>query len=175
MVQLVQRQTFPDELDSLSAGHPVKRQSKLCTLSPVVVEGTLRVGGRIHRAPTSYEAAHPMILPKKHPVSTLIIRYFHEILGHAGREHVLSCVRQHFWIIQARSLVRQVLRKCISCRRRNEAPLNQIMADLPKQRPTPYEPPFSYTGVDFFGPFSVKRGWWLSLGQGLRLSLHMFH
>ncbi|XP_044175961.1 uncharacterized protein LOC114968359 [Acropora millepora] len=138
VVQLVQRQTFPDELDSLSAGHPVKRQSELCTLSPVVVEGTLRVGGRIHRAPISYEAAHPMILPKKHPVSTLIIRYFHEILGHAGREHVLSCVRQHFWIIQARFLVRQVLRKCISCRRRNEAPLNQIMADLPKQRLTPY-------------------------------------
>ena len=138
MVQLVQRQTFSDELDSLSAGHPVK----------VVVESTLRVGGRIHHAPISYEPAHPMILSKKHPVSTLIIRYFHEILGHAGRDHLLSCVRQHFCIIQARSLVRQVVRKCISCRRRNEAPLNQIMADLPKQRLTPYEPPFSYTGVE---------------------------
>ena len=53
VVQLVQRQIFPEELDSLSAGHPVKRQSKLCTLSPVLVEGTLRVGGRIRLAPIS--------------------------------------------------------------------------------------------------------------------------
>lgn len=32
------------------------------------------------------------------------------------------------------------------------------MADLPKQGLTSYEPPFSYTGVDFFSPFYVKRG-----------------
>lgn len=45
VAQLVQRQTFPDELDPLSAGHPVKHQNELCTLSPVLVESTLRVEG----------------------------------------------------------------------------------------------------------------------------------
>ena len=143
IVQLVQRQTFAEEIDSLTEGRPVKCQSKLATLLPVLVEGTVRVGGRIRRAPITYEAAHPMILPKDHPVSILIVRYYHEILGHAGREHVLSFIRQHFWIIQARSLVRSV---------------KQLMADLPKERLTPYERPFTYTGVNFFGPFYVKRG-----------------
>lgn len=32
------------------------------------------------------------------------------------------------------------------------------MADLPKERITPDEPPFTNVGVDFFGPFEVKRG-----------------
>lgn len=36
--------------------------------------------------------------------------------------------------------------------------MKQLMGDLPKPRLTPHEPPFTYTGVDFFGPFHVKRG-----------------
>jgi len=34
----------------------------------------------------------------------------------------------------------------------------QIMADLPKERVSPDEPPFTNVGVDFFGPFNIKRG-----------------
>ena len=32
------------------------------------------------------------------------------------------------------------------------------MADLPPSRIVPWEPPFTYVGVDYFGPFCVKRG-----------------
>ena len=32
------------------------------------------------------------------------------------------------------------------------------MADLPSDRLTPDEPPFSYVGTDFFGPLCVKQG-----------------
>ena len=36
--------------------------------------------------------------------------------------------------------------------------MTQEIAELPKIRLTPYEPPFTYAGVVYFGPFYVKRG-----------------
>ena len=98
-----------------------------------------------------------MILPKSHHVSVLIVRYYHHVLGHAGREQVLSVNRQRLWILRGRLLVRQILSSCVSCCRRNAPPLQQVMADLPKGRLIPYQPPIRYTGLDFFGLFYVKR------------------
>ena len=48
--QSVQRQHFPEEIDSLSIGLQVKGHGKLAILSPVLIEGTIRVGGRIRHA-----------------------------------------------------------------------------------------------------------------------------
>ena len=48
------------------------------------------MGGRIRHAPITFEAAHPVLLPKEHPISSLIVRYYHELLGHTGREHDIS-------------------------------------------------------------------------------------
>ena len=45
----------------------------------------------------------------------------------------------------------------MSCHRRNAPTLQQVMADLPKERVVAYQPQFTYTGLDFFGPFYVKR------------------
>ena len=36
--------------------------------------------------------------------------------------------------------------------------MTQEMAELPKVRLTPFEPPFTNTGIDFFGPLMVKHG-----------------
>ena len=89
IVQLVQRQGFSEEIDSLSKGRSVKCQSKLANLVPVLIEGTLCMGGRICHAPITFSAAHPMLLPKDHLVSSLIVCHYHELLGHTSREHVI--------------------------------------------------------------------------------------
>ncbi|XP_068676121.1 uncharacterized protein [Montipora foliosa] len=126
VVRVVQRECIHEEYVALKGGGKVKSNSKLANLSSILVNDVIRVGGRIHRAPIAFEAAHP--------VSTLIVRYYHHILGHSSREHVLSAVRQCYWILRARSLVRQVLNKCVSCRKRNALAMQQVKADLPAER-----------------------------------------
>ena len=45
IVQMVQRQYFFEDIDCLTDGRQVKGHSKLSNLSPVLIEGTIRVGG----------------------------------------------------------------------------------------------------------------------------------
>ena len=159
IVSCVQGECFVEELSMLKSGQAVKKSSPLYRLDPVISDGLLCVGGRLKHAPEGYDLPkHPPILPKQHHVCNLIIRYHHEISGHFGQEYVLSLVRDQFWIIQARVSVRHIVRSCFNCKRRCQAPHEQKMADLPSDRVTPDKPPFSFVGVDCFGPFIVKRG-----------------
>ncbi|XP_068720553.1 uncharacterized protein [Montipora capricornis] len=83
---------------------------------------------------------------------------YHHVSGHSGVEHVLSLIREKFWIVGARSAVRRCLNACVPCKRR-QAPVGELkMADLPLDRITPDKPPFNYVGVDCFGPFLIRRG-----------------
>ena len=46
---------------------------------------------------------------------------------------------------------------CTICKRFRAPPQVQKMADLPKDRTEPV-PPFTYSAVDYFGPFFIKEG-----------------
>ncbi|XP_064648578.1 uncharacterized protein LOC135500853 [Lineus longissimus] len=116
-------------------------------------EGVICVGGRLKYAPIPEEAKHQMLLPKLHPVSTCIVGFYHELSC-----HVLSLVRQKFWIIDGRRVAAKVGNDCMLCRKLRASLQKPMMADLPWDRVTPDKPPWTYVGVDCFGPFSVKNG-----------------
>ena len=54
--------------------------------------------------------------------------------------------------------MREITGRCISYKKQMSPKMTQEMAELPNIRLTSYEPPFTYSRVDYFGPFYMKRG-----------------
>lgn len=157
IVSFVQRKHFADEMTALNSG-TVRKSSHLYKLDPVVANGVLRVGGRLSKADLPEETKHAAILPKESHVSKLILQHIHEKVGHRGRNHMLSTLRRQYWIPHANSAARKIIRDCIVCQRQRQKPGEQKMSDLPIDRISADLPPFTYVGVDYFGPIEVKRG-----------------
>ena len=61
-------------------------------------------------------------------------------------------------MIKGKAVEKEVIGRRISCKKRMAPRMTQEMAELPKIRLTTCEPPFTYLGIDYFGPFCVNRG-----------------
>ena len=78
-------------------------------LTPIVDDlGFLRVRGRLDRAELPYDAAHPMILPKKHHIAKLIVANVRNGFRDAWLNHVLPQVRNRRWVIDSRKEVKNL-------------------------------------------------------------------
>ena len=100
----------------------------------------------------------PVILPKNHHISTLLVRHSHELCRHAGKEYTTRETQRRYWIQGLCTLVRWVISKCCRYRRLFSQPMTQRMGDLPQERLAKDKPPFINVRVDCFGPFATKLG-----------------
>ncbi|XP_053692622.1 uncharacterized protein LOC128741071 [Sabethes cyaneus] len=155
LVRIAQSEIFSEDLSSIAKTGQVKPNSQLKLLTPLVCQGILRVRGRLQHAAVSYDRKHPMILPAKHPLTDLIARYYHEKLLHAGPQFLIAGLREKFWPLRIRNLVRRTVHSCISCFRCRPRVQDQIMGDLPPERVSPTLP-FVHTGVDLCGPLYYR-------------------
>ena len=143
-----------------SRNQRIKASSSLYRLDPFLDnEGILRVGGRLHKATTPFDEKHPAIIPKSSHITTLLIRQVHgEVQRHQGRGMTHNAIRQAgYCIINGRSAMFKLIAKCVNCRKLRGATGVQKMAILPEERVKP-SPPFTYTGMDVFGPWMIKEG-----------------
>jgi len=85
----------------------------------------------------------------------LILKHEHRVNFHSGVSSLFVIVRQRFWIIGARNLIRRITHDCLSCFRGRNHTVQQQMADLPSVRITE-DLPFVNTGCDYAGPIFLK-------------------
>lgn len=152
-VRSVQQNEFAEDFHRLQTDKIVT--ARLQRLSPFMKDGLLRVGGRLAHASINYDAQHPLILPSSSPLVDLIIDHYHKVHCHPGSDTLHAILRQQFWILSARRVIRRRVFKCIRCFRCRAQPDAPFMGDLPADRVNP-QPVFSQVTTDFAGPFLVK-------------------
>lgn len=69
----------------------------------------IRVGGRLQRADLPFEQKCPILLPKDARITRLLIDQVHRSNGHPGALTVQNIIRQHFWVLSARGVIRKQL------------------------------------------------------------------
>ena len=116
----------------------------------------LKMNSRLRYSNLHNMPAHPIILPKDHPVTTKFVQYCHSWIGHANLETTMYIVRQRVFIENNRRTIRSILHGC-SCRKM--LPIRDAkMAPLPRCR-IERARAFKYCSIDFCGAFfSYGRG-----------------
>ena len=117
----------------------------------------LRLKGRFGSSCMEYNQKHPVILCGGESAFTiLIIRDAHDRVLHHGVETTLSFIRMKYWILKGRKTVKEVVRKCIICKRYQGRVMSAPeTADLPEFRVNGSRS-FETVGVDFAGPLYLK-------------------
>ena len=150
IVKHVQWTEYPKEIEKLQKGEAIPRGSSILKLNPVLHEGVLRVKGRVSDVMNLY----PVIIPHG-DLAHRIIRDQHD-KTHVGVEWLHSMIRERYWIIRARKIIKSI--SCMKCLKLYANPMQQIMSNLPEDRVKPGDPPFTITGVDVFGPILITEG-----------------
>ena len=170
-IRLTQIQAFPDVLEALSRGdcheidagkYGVKAKRALTPVRkycPFLHDEVMRIGGRLQKSEFSFDVKHPIVLPRRHHVTGLIVMDAHLKCGHFASNFVLNELLSKYHIVGGKATVKHYIKRlCIECRNRNAHLTTQQMAPLPTGRVTVRRFPFEHCGVDYLCGLKVKQG-----------------
>ena len=119
-------------------------------------DGILRFRGRLGNSNLSLSSKEPIILSLNHHFVDLLVLDAHLKAKHCGISETISTLRENYWILKIRVVVKRIIRKCVTCLRFEGIPFSTGQSpDLPSIRVSE-DPPFSHTGIDFAGPIYIQ-------------------
>ena len=113
--------------------------------------GLIRIGSRLLYSDMADETKYPILLPRRDANVEALIRLYHNNEMHGGAKHVLTQLRQRYWILQGLQACKNVVSGCMKCKKLFKKPMQQKMAPLPASRVTSGAP-FQDTGLNLAGP-----------------------
>ena len=157
LIKAVQHEVYAEEIRCISEKKNLPTRSTIRDLNPVIdSEGLFRVGGHITHSQLTLSEVNPLIVPGDHHLATLIIRHYHETVKHQGRHLTEGAIRADgLWLVGGKRRIQSFLFKCVICRKLRGKMGQQQMSDLPAER-LQAAPPFTYVGLDIFGPWEVS-------------------
>ncbi|XP_058448835.1 uncharacterized protein LOC131428812 [Malaya genurostris] len=159
-----QMTAYPDEYTllntSLKPQIQLPKTSKLFRESPYMDDNkVMRIHGRINRClHTDLQSRNPIILPPDHVITRIIAQHYHCSLLHRNHETALNKLRLIYYIPRLRAIYRKLRGNCQRCKIDSAIPRPPSMGDLPEARLATFTRPFSYVGVDYFGPMLTSVG-----------------
>ena len=124
---------------------------------PFLHDNVLRVGSRLQKSEFSFDVKHPIVLPRRHHVTGLIIVDAHVKCGHFAANYLLNELLLTYHIVGVKATVKHYLKKLlIACHNRNARLCVQQLAQLPTGRVTVRCFPFERCGIDYMCGLKVK-------------------
>ncbi|XP_035219011.1 uncharacterized protein LOC118192209 [Stegodyphus dumicola] len=119
--------------------------------------GLLRVRTKLILSDEDENFKCPILLPGNHALVHRLIEQKHRRLQHAGTGTLICNLREDYWIVGVRRLVKRICSKCVICKRFKGKSVQPPVAPLPKDR-IKYAGAFEVTGIDLAGPLYVLSG-----------------
>ena len=121
-------------------------------------DGLLKIKSKFDRWKENKNFCFPILLCKGTHLTELIIRDTHERFAHAGCYSILSQLCKQFWVPHFFTIVKMVIKKCVTCRRFNSRTVKLNQSSYRSFRAFPPAEPYKYIFVDHLGPYRVRIG-----------------
>ena len=160
LIREVQRSHFQHHIISLDNNGNVTFDEKSVLRNGVSAHidqyGLLRLRTRLEQTiDFSYDEVFPIILPQHCHFSRLVIANVHHQEFHPGVERTHSSIRERYFIINQRKMIKHFVNSCQLCRRKRYVASSIRHGPVPSFRYDVSTPPFTNTGIDLFGPVKV--------------------